>query len=160
MQDHLAVFCAQFLIFVQAALAFGMIAKLLPQRRHLIRRRWLVSMVCLCALSGLLAAVGGLVYHDPRPFVSDGVTSLIKHKANNGFPSDHALAAAVTVAGVGLLSPIAAVPLAALAVAVDWGRVACRAHHPIDVIGSTGIVLLALVLSVLVARQVRSVPEA
>ena len=157
MHDHLAVFCAKQLVFIEALLGFVVISRVLPTRRHLIRRRWLVSMVSLCVLTAILALSGSLLYHDPRPFVSDGLKSLIFHEPNNGFPSDHALAAAMIVAAVGLLSPIYALPLAAVAFAVDWGRVACNVHHATDVLGSTAIVVVALMGSVTVARQVREI---
>src|SRR5437762_375316 len=42
-------------------------------------------------LAYILAKIAGHFYYDPRPFVSDGITPLIQHAADNGFPSDHVL---------------------------------------------------------------------
>jgi membrane-associated phospholipid phosphatase len=102
--------------------------------------------------------VGGLRYDDPRPFVLENVTPLFAHAPDNRCPSDHALLAAAIVALVFLARPKASVPdhddaheqvhrFAVLAVLVDWAPVARGVHHAIDVIGSSAIVTLALVIA-------------
>ena len=153
----LAVFCAKYLIFVVLLLGLGTVVKLLPRRRHLIRRRWLLSCMTIVVVSSLLALLSGHIVHSPRPFVADGLLPLIPHAANNGFPSCHALLAAAIVASVGLLDVGLALPFALLAAAVDWGRVACHVHHLGDVLGSNLIVLVATLVGVWFARHVREV---
>jgi membrane-associated phospholipid phosphatase len=153
----LTVFAANRLIFVNLALAIATLAALLlPARKQIVR--WVVAAVITLALSLALARVGGLRYDDPRPFVLENVTPLFAHAPDNRCPSDHALLAAAIVALVFLARPKASVPdhddaheqvhrFAVLAVLVDWAPVARGVHHAIDVIGSSAIVTLALVIA-------------
>jgi membrane-associated phospholipid phosphatase len=157
MHDHLAILCSKYLVFIEVLVGIAIAARLLPTKSHLVRRRWLVSVVAMFVISGILAVLSSFVIHDPRPFVSDGLHALYPHRANDGFPSHHSLLAAAMVGAVALLStPLSAV-MAVMAVGVDWGRVACNIHHTEDVIGGTVIVLISLVIGVAIARQVKEV---
>src|ERR1017187_827769 len=96
----LAIFCAKQLVYLLTLLGVAAIVKALPQRRHLVRRRWLLCCVTLFVVSGILSLLLGHFIHDPRPFVADGQVPLIPHEPNNGFPSHHALLAAAVVVSV------------------------------------------------------------
>ena len=160
MHDSLAIFCAKPLVFLEAVLGILAVVLTLPHRSHLIRRRWLVSVVTMLVLSEVCSMILGHLISSPRPFVSDGVKSLIVHDPNNGFPSHHALMGAAIFAAVGLINARVSIVFAFLAIAVAWGRVACHVHHIWDVVGSMFIVLLATVVGIALSRQVKRIGSA
>lgn len=157
MHDSLAIFCAKPLVFIECILGVIAIAMSLPHRTHLTRRRWLISVVTMLVVSEVCSIVLGQIISSPRPFVSDGIKSLIPHDPTNGFPSHHALMGAAIFAGVGLINARVSIVFALMALAVAWGRVACHVHHVSDVAGSMFIVLLATVLGVALSRQVKRI---
>jgi undecaprenyl-diphosphatase len=155
--DSLAIFCAKPLVFIECLLGIVAIALTLPQRTHLTRRRWLVSVVTMIVLSEICSIILGHVISSPRPFVVDGVKALIVHEPNNGFPSHHALMGAAIFAAVGLINARLSIPFAVMAIAVAWGRVACHVHHTGDVLGSMFLVFLATIVGIALSRQVKRI---
>lgn len=95
-------------------------------------------------LSYALAAIGNYLYYDPRPFVAGHFTPLIAHAADNGFPSDHTLLAA-TLAVIGMYwNKWLGLTLWVITIVIAIARVYTGLHHPIDVIGSMIIALVAV----------------
>lgn len=98
------------------------------------------------ALAVLLAlGIGSMVaqlHAHARPFVSDpGTRLLIAHSADNGFPSDHALAIFATVGTLmswRLRFGIAALSVAAL---IGFARIFVGVHWPSDIVmgGAIGV---------------------
>jgi membrane-associated phospholipid phosphatase len=84
---------------------------------------------------GIVVAVAFLyiaksVHHDPRPFVDNPhIKPLFHHGRDDGFPSDHSLAAGLIAALMLIRHRLIAVPFAAAAVAIAWARVAAHVHH-------------------------------
>ncbi|NNN09335.1 MAG: phosphatase PAP2 family protein [Acidimicrobiaceae bacterium] len=87
-------------------------------------------------LALLLATIGGHLYYDPRPFVTEHITPLFAHAPDNGFPSDHALLTSFLGFSVLPYSKKVGAVLLAIAVAVGAARVAAHVHSPIDIVGS------------------------
>ncbi len=83
-----------------------------------------------------LARLGGYLYYDPRPFVTEHVRPLFAHAADNGFPSDHALLTSFLGFTLLLYSRKVGAVLLVIAVLVGAARVAAHVHSPIDIIGS------------------------
>jgi len=85
-------------------------------------------------LTGALILVAGHLIIEQRPFVGDADTVLlIKHVADNGFPSDHAsVSAAAAVVGM-FAWPRWAGLLALLVIASGLARVVVGVHFPGDV---------------------------
>lgn len=122
------------------------------------RRRGKVELA-VGAILGLIVVlifikVASVSYFDTRPFVSiadggDGVTPLITHAPDNGFPSDHSAAAGL-IATLVLLRRrwLAGVWFALGALAVAWGRVASGVHHLLDVATGLGVGAVAAVVGV------------
>lgn len=150
MPPALTIFAAQYLVFIDAAIAAIVLALLLYRRPRPQVVRWVVAGAIVVVLSYVFAKIGGSLYSDPRPFTVDHVKPLTSHGADNGFPSDHALLAAVVVALVALVSPWLALPFAVIAVLVDLGRVGSGLHHVSDVVGSDVLVTIATVIALLV----------
>jgi undecaprenyl-diphosphatase len=92
------------------------------------------------AIAGILsyatAKVAGLLYFDARPFVVSHVAPLIPHAADNGFPSDHTLLAAVIAAVITKYNWRLGIILWILALLIGATRVLADLHHPIDILGS------------------------
>jgi membrane-associated phospholipid phosphatase len=143
-------------VFIEAALGVVILGFLLYRRPHNDIVRWLVTCILMFVLAEILAQLGHAAYQDPRPFTVDHVKPLFAHAPDNGFPSDHAMLAALVVGAVAFISVWWSLPLAALAVLVDWARVGAGIHHAADVAGSSlfvaGAALVALLLAPAVSR--------
>src|SRR4051812_29711227 len=57
--------------------------------------RFVAYTLAAAVLAYGLAKLGNHFISDPRPFVSSHIVPLIPHAADNGFPSDHTLIAAL-----------------------------------------------------------------
>lgn len=128
----LLLFLAKYLLFIVALVAFAY--WLTVSRPEKIRMMIFGAVAAVVTLA--LAKLGAMLYYDPRPFVSHHVTPLYPHGTDNGFPSDHTLAAAFIALTV--LSSHKKLGLALLAGAVLIGasRIIGHIHSPIDIIGS------------------------
>jgi undecaprenyl-diphosphatase len=149
--SSLTIFAASSLVYIDAFCALIVVAALLYRRPRPDWLRWAIAIIVTAVIAFILAKIGGAVYNDPRPFTQDHVKPLISHAADNGFPSDHALLAAVIVAAILLVSPLWVAPFVLLAVLVDWARVGAGIHHFADVVGSSLFVAVGLVVALVVA---------
>lgn len=149
MAPDVTIFAASYLVYISAALAVVAAAILLRNVPRLTILRWIVSVIIMLVVAFALARVASAVYNDPRPFTQDHVKPLIAHAADNGFPSDHALLGAAIVAAILLLSPWWSIPFILAGVAVDWARVGAGIHHVSDVVGSSVIVAIAILVALL-----------
>lgn len=144
MPSDITIFAANYLIYIDAALAAGLVALTLYRRSRVAAVRWVVIVGLTIVIAFVCAQIGAAVFNDPRPFTQDHVKPLIAHGADNGFPSDHGLLAAVLVAAVLLLDLRFVAVFVVLGVMVDWARVGAGIHHVVDVAGSAALVALGL----------------
>lgn len=99
------------------------------------------------------------VHHDPRPFVDNPhIKPLFGHSRDDGFPSDHSIAAGLMAILIFLRHRVIGVLFVAAAVAIAWARVAAHVHHLQDVVaglllGGLAAVLAALVVKLVLARR-------
>lgn len=154
MPSALTIFVAQNFIYIDLVVAAIVALWLLYAMPREDAVWWGVACAFILVLGEVGAKIGASLYRDPRPFTVDHVKPLISHAADNGFPSDHALLAALIVAGIGLLSIRWAVPFVVFAVLIDWARVGAGIHHLSDVIGSSVIVAVVTLIAVSLARPV------
>ncbi len=107
----------------------------------------------------LLAFIAGhMIYHE-RPFVQLGITPLIAHSRDNGFPSDHAIVAAYAATMLWFVDVPLAIVATVTALAIGLARVYCLVHWPYDVIGGWVIgAVSALIALLMVRRYRRSIP--
>ena len=145
--NSLAIFVAQYLYIV--LLAIALVWYLMQSRSAQIEM--IAWGVVALPLMYILLLVAGIVYFDPRPFVSDGVTPLILHDPDNGFPSDHTLLCSATSSIVFFYNKKFSGILWLLTALVGFSRVYTGIHHPLDIIAS---VIMAITLSVLVWKFV------
>lgn len=116
----------------------------LPGEDRALRQRVSLAVPLGVVLALAIGLAAGLLYSDPRPFVSDpGTRQLISHSADNGFPSDHALvgfAAAATLMSWRLFAGLAVMVAASL---IGFARIFVGVHWPVDILGGAVIGVLA-----------------
>ncbi len=138
------IFAAKYL-FILSFIVAGIYFLLQPRS---IQKRIVIFSTISLVLIYLFATTAGHLYNNPRPFVVDNFTPLIPHAPDNGFPSDHvllvsAIAAVFTYFGTRRII----ISLWVIVALVAIGRVFVGVHHPIDVIASILISLLATYLT-------------
>lgn len=146
MPRDITIFGAQYLIYIDALLAAAVVLLALYRRPRTATLRWTVIIGMTIVIAFICAQIGAAVFNDPRPFTQDHVKPLIPHSADNGFPSDHGLLAAILVAAVLLLDLRFVAFFVLLGVLVDWARVGAGIHHVIDVVGSAAFVAVGLAI--------------
>ncbi len=152
MTHGLIVFSAAYLYLVIVALAG--LAFALANRQDKINLAYL-ALVAL-PLAYLIAKLSGLVISSPRPFLLDHIPPMVPATPDNGFPSDHTLLSMTVALLIFAVNRKFGALLIALAAAVGAGRVLAHAHHPIDVIGSTVIALIAVLIAGVVAPRLQA----
>lgn len=148
MNKELIIFSAQYLPFIIAAIAICFLFTLASEKRKEIIKFFLFSAV----IALLFEKVLNYFIYTPRPFVSEGVTPLFSHAANNGFPSEHTLFAMVIATVVFVYSKKLGLLLMLLALLVGITRVLAKVHHPVDIAGSIAIAVVSVFL-VLISRR-------
>src|SRR6266851_3970575 len=156
MVDTLSIIAANYLWYgiIGIAVVYFLIQSRPEQKRLLIFAALVLPLVYIVSI------LGGALYNDPRPFVVGHFTPLIPHKPNNGFPSDHVLWSAATAAIVfpsnKYLSPL----LWVLTVLVGAARVHAGVHHPIDIVGSMLMAIVAASIVYLIIRRMKMFRDA
>lgn len=96
-----------------------------------------VGLAIIFAL--ILTKIAGSLYFHPRPFVAQHIKPLIPHGADNGFPSEHTVAAVTLATAVFFYRKKFAAWAFGLAVAVGISRMLAHVHSLIDIIGGLAI---------------------
>ncbi len=152
--DTLIVWVAQYLLWIMV-IAFAAVWLFLEDRSGKVALG--LSAVLGLVLAGVFLYIAKDVHHDPRPFVSDHVKALFGHSRDDGFPSDHCVAAGLISILVLLRRRVIGLVLVAAAVAIAWARVAAHVHHLQDVLaglllGAAAAVIATLVVHALLPR--------
>jgi undecaprenyl-diphosphatase len=153
--DTIIVFCAKYL-FAAVALLY-LVALFQASKKH--RKALIVSFIIAGIIAVILDKLGGKLYYDPRPFVSQRITPLIGHSADNGFPSEHTVFSMTTALLLTFYRRRLGALAALLALVVGIARVAAHVHSPIDIIG--GIIIAAIAASggYFIAKKALSQPR-
>ncbi len=135
--DSVITFAAQYLLFIMAA-AFAGFWLLGTDRAGKLRLAGAAVIGLILAVVFLYAA--GKVHSDPRPFVQNPrLHPLFQHAKDNGFPSDHSIAAGLITGLVLFRSRLWGAVFALAAFCVAAARVAAHVHHLQDVVA--GLIL-------------------
>jgi undecaprenyl-diphosphatase len=107
--------------------------------------RWSIIKLAILSfgLAFLIAYIAGILYYDARPFAVENIQPLIPHLPDNGFPSDHTLAATVTAAVIFVYRRKLGILLGVLGILVGVTRIMAYLHHPIDIVASILIAVIA-----------------
>jgi undecaprenyl-diphosphatase len=145
---------ANYLLFAMAAVA--LITWLLREDFESKKRSAAIAVIGLVLAVLLLMAAGGL-HTDARPFVQNpSLHPLIKHSADNGFPSDHCVAAGLLTSVVILRHRLIGMVLAVAAAVLAAARVAAHVHHLQDVLAGLALGVLAGWLATVLVDRVAS----
>lgn len=150
--DPVIVFAAQYLLFIMAA-GFAGYWLLGEDRAGKVRLGGAAVIGLLLGLAFLVIA--GKVHTDPRPFVQNpALHPLFRHARDNGFPSDHSIAAGLIATLVLLRSRLYGALFALAAFCVAASRVAAHVHHVQDVAGGLVLGAIAAVIGYYVTAAV------
>jgi undecaprenyl-diphosphatase len=152
---------AQYLLWVMVA-GFAAVWVLAEHRRGKLELAAQAVVGLVFALVFLYIAKS--VHHDPRPFVENPqVTPLFGHGRDDGFPSDHSIAAGLIATLVLVRHRVIGLAFSAAAIAIAWARVAAHVHHLQDVVAGLLLGALAAIVAIVVAgrllRRLRTTAE-
>lgn len=125
--------------------------------RH--KRYAMIEAVSAGAVTFLLVKVAGALYVHQRPFIALHTMPLVRHVADNSFPSDHAAAAGLAAAYVWCRNPILGTIAVLCAVLIGMARVAAGVHWPIDIVAGYFIGGLAYVSTRTAMRKLTAQKE-
>jgi undecaprenyl-diphosphatase len=145
----LIIFTAKYLIILPLLIAAYVAWKLPAENRF----SYSLHIIATGILAYIIAKVLSHFYFDPRPFVQNGIAPLIPHAADNGFPSDHTLLAAVLAATIIVFKRNVGIVLWVIALMIGSARVAAGVHHPIDIVGSIVIAIIASAIVVMSLKK-------
>jgi undecaprenyl-diphosphatase len=147
----LAIFGAKYLIFVLLFVAgVWFVLRIRDQKWKPVAAFGAISI----AITGILAIIAGRLYYDPRPFVVGHFTPLIRHAANNGFPSDHTQLSAAVACVVWKFNRLLGVGLFVLTILIGSARVYVGVHHTIDILGAELIAIISALIANLIIGQI------
>jgi len=151
MKDLIFIFGAKYLHLLIILIAA---AWFLIQPRA--RKKEILIIACVAVpLVIIVSRIAGHLYYNPRPFVAGNFEPLIYHKADNGFPSHHALLVFFISTVVFVFSRRAGLLLGVLALFVGFSRVYAGLHHPIDIAGSMLIAIVSVTLIYVLVKYLR-----
>ncbi len=102
------------------------------------KKRFIIAAVVGAIAAIVLAKIGSMLFHNPRPFIVGHFTPYFAHGNDNGFPSDHTLFTGLVAAVVWWYDRKLGGILFAIALAVGLSRVIAGVHHIIDIVGALG----------------------
>jgi undecaprenyl-diphosphatase len=131
----LIIFSAKYLIVVSIALFIFGYWKLGSKDRRI----FLLASLAALPSAYIIAKILGHLFYNPRPFVGDHIQPLIKHAADNGFPSDHTLITMALAAIVYHFNKRLGIIMGCISLIIGFARVAAHVHHTIDILGAACI---------------------
>uniref|UniRef100_A0A9E7ZTE3 Undecaprenyl-diphosphatase n=1 Tax=Bosea sp. NBC_00436 TaxID=2969620 RepID=A0A9E7ZTE3_9HYPH len=119
------------------------------------RRRLLAfALILALAIAMTLSFIAGIAVFRPRPFMVDLGHTLVDHRSNASFPSNHALVFAVCVIVLALVRRYGMACLGAvLGALVGWSRIYVGVHYPSDLLGALILAIPAALLSLAVTAR-------
>ena len=131
--DTLISLIAQYAVFLSLVITAIVWLRLSRQQKWEFAVTGVVGGVVALAFLKL----GGVLYFDPRPFVTEHIALLFPHAPDKGFPSDHTLLGMFLAMCVLFYSrKWGAVPVV-IAIAIGVARVEAHVHHPIDILAAS-----------------------
>ncbi|MBU9123840.1 undecaprenyl-diphosphatase [Burkholderia multivorans] len=147
---RLAIFAADWVVYALPAML--LLTWLFGERTT--RRQAIEAGVGACVALLLAQAIGHL-WFSPRPFMAGVGTQLIPHAPDSSFPSDHMTFAWSVAVGMllGSTTRVTGWVMAALALAIAWGRVYAGVHWPFDMAGGVLVGTAGALVAHLYARR-------
>lgn len=153
--DSVIEFAAQYLLFILVA-GFAVFWLFGTDRAGKLRLGG--AAVIGLVLAVVFLVVAGKLHSDPRPFVQNPrLHPLFQHGRDNGFPSDHSIAAGLIAGLVLFRSRLWGAVFAVGAFCVAAARVAAHVHHVQDVVAGLILGGVAAVLGYYAAGAVLAI---
>lgn len=150
--DHLIVWTAQYLLYVMCAV-FAL--AWLAGENNRGRLELILQAIIGLIFCGVFIYVAGYLHDDPRPFVQNpSLKPLFAHAADNGFPSDHSVAAGLIATLIVIRHRITGAVLWLFAAGIAASRVAAHVHHVQDVVAGLVMGIVAAVIAILLTRLI------
>lgn len=147
--DNIIIFCAKY-VFVATGLLV-LIVMIRQTRKQ--RIKLLTTIIAAGIIAYILSKILGKLYYDPRPFVSQNITPLIPHSADNGFPSEHTWFTATIAACLYMFSKQYGKLAFVVVIIVGSARVLAHVHSPIDIVGGIAVgIAAAYAAKILISR--------
>lgn len=141
--EILIIFAAKYLFILNPLALFVLFIKSNPE----VKKYLLKISILTFPVAFLFSRISSMTYNNPRPFVVENIQPLIAHVADNGFPSDHTLITATTAVVIYQMNKKLGILAGCVAVIVGIARVVAKVHHPVDIIGSIAIAVIAVLIS-------------
>lgn len=135
--DSLIIFCGKYLVF------FVFLLATYTFYRTKKRREFALAVLFAIVIAVVFSKVANALYFDPRPFVTENIKPLIAHGPDNGFPSEHTIAAMTLTTVIYYYRKKFAAWAAAMTLLVGLGRMFAHVHSAIDVIAGIAIGVIA-----------------
>ena len=148
--DQAIIFCAKYLFIVIPLLLI--IVWLQANKKQ--RKELILAVIIGVIIAVILDKIGGKLFYDTRPFVSQNIQPLVSHSADNGFPSEHALFSSLIATIIIFYRRQLGIIALVIAIVVGFARVLAHVHSPIDIIGGLAIGIGAGVAGVYLARRI------
>lgn len=143
MYTFLIIFFAKYVVYIIMLIAIVYLVLLKDKN---IRKKFLLLAIPTLVVSFIISRLASMLYYSPRPFVSGHFTPLIQHAADNGFPSDHTLISMTLAVIIFMFNKKLGIITGILGLFVGISRIFAGVHSLVDIIGSFGISILAVVL--------------
>jgi undecaprenyl-diphosphatase len=153
--DFLISGIAQYLVFIVAVAA---IVTLFFSNK-ITRNRIIILAIFSFIFAFIISRIGGGLYYDPRPFVVEHTQPLFPYSPDNGFPSEHTLAAMVIASVMFVYFRGAGILFGIMGILIGIARVIAGVHHPIDIIGGIVIAIISTGISWLILRMIERNPN-
>lgn len=148
--NTLITWLAQYLLWVMVA---GFVAVWLFGEHRLGKLQLGLQGVIGLVFALVFLYAAGSLHHDPRPFVvNPRIKPLFPHARDNGFPSDHSIAAGLIATLILVRHRLIGLVFAVAAVVIAWARVAAHVHHLQDVVAGLLLGAAAAAIAIALAR--------
>lgn len=146
---ELTIIVAEYLIILSALGAIGVFFSV----KSGDKKQFVIRLVIGGVLALAIAWLARKFYYDPRPFVAGHFTPWFPHAADNGFVSDHTLAASFLAATSYFYKKWVGVALLALAIGIGAARVYSGVHHWPDIISAIIISTVSALIAMLITQK-------
>ncbi len=147
--DFILIFLAKYLIYLMVVV--GLIFFVFLSKT--LKKQFLATTLLSFVIAYSVGKVASHFFYNARPFVLTHTLPLIKHAANNGFPSDHALFSASIAFVVFSFNKRVGVFLFLLTLFVGYARIVIGLHHIVDILGSIVIAAISSYIGYILVRN-------
>lgn len=139
MSDAVIIFGAKYLLWILG----GLVSVWFLKQSGESQKKIIIFGVTAFPIIFLISRLVGKFYYDPRPFVVGHFAPLILHAPDNGFPSDHTLLSGALAAIIYPFNKKVSIVAWIFTILIGISRILAGVHHPIDIVGSIAIAVLA-----------------